>query len=101
AGQPVGGACGLPGGIGTGFSRQGRKSARLDAAALDARVENKLARMSPEKAARIILKGVTGDKARVVVGFDAHAIHTFAKLAGSRYQDLFARASKRIAPPRR
>ena len=53
-----------------------------------------------DKAAQIILKGVTSDKARVLVGFDAHAIHHFAKLAGSRYQDFVARASKRIAPPK-
>ena len=33
-------------------------------------------------------------------GIDAHVIHHFAKLAGSRYQDFLARASKRIAPPK-
>ncbi len=100
AGHPVGVTCVHPGGIKTGISRHGRKTASQDAAAIDDLFENKLARMTPDKAARIILKGVTSDKARVLVGFDAHAIHHFAKLAGSRYQDFFARASKRIAPPK-
>jgi short-subunit dehydrogenase len=101
AGHPVGVTSVHPGGIKTGISRHGRKTASQDAEAIDELFENKLARMSPDKAARIILKGVTGDKARVLVGIDAHAIHTFAKLAGSRYQDLFARASKRVIPPKR
>ena len=101
AGHPVGVTCVHPGGIKTGISRHGRKTASQDAQAIDELFEKKLARMSPDKAARIILKGVTSDKARVLVGFDAHAIHTFAKLAGSRYQDLFARASKRVVPPKR
>ena len=100
AGHPVGVTCVHPGGIKTGISRHGRKTASQDAAAIDDLFENKLARMSPDKAAQIILKGVTSDKARVLVGFDAHAIHHFAKLAGSRYQDFLARASKRIAPPK-
>src|SRR5918995_825986 len=96
AGHPVTVTCVHPGGIKTGISRNGRKTASQDGAALDELFEKKLARMSPEKAARVILKGVTGDKARVLVGIDAHAIHHFAKLAGSRYQDVLARAHRRI-----
>ena len=38
------------------------------------------------------------DKARVLVGIDAHAVHQIAKLLGSRYQDVFANRAKRIAP---
>ena len=69
---------------------------------MDARQMEKAAArtLSADKAAQIILKGVTSDKARVLVGFDAHVIHQVAKLAGSRYQDFLARASKRIAPPK-
>ena len=34
----------------------------------------------------------------MLVGIDAHALHHFAKLTGSRYQDVVARASKRVLP---
>ncbi len=44
--------------------------------------------MTPERAAEIIVAGILKDKARVLVGLDAHVMHHVAKLAGSRYQDL-------------
>jgi hypothetical protein len=54
--------------------------------------------MTPEKAAAIIVKGIERNQARVLVGIDAHLVHTFAKLAGSRYQDVVALGSKRLLP---
>ena len=48
--------------------------------------------MTPERAAEIIVKGMLGNKARVLVGLDAHAAAPLAKLLGSRYQDVVARA---------
>ena len=54
--------------------------------------------MTPERAAEIIVKGILRNQARVLVGIDAHALHHFAKLTGSRYQDVVARASKRVLP---
>ena len=54
--------------------------------------------MTPEKAAAIIVKGITRNQARVLVGVDAHLVHTFGKLAGSRYQDVIAYGSKRVLP---
>ena len=101
SGHPVGVTCVHPGGIKTGISRNGRKTASQDAAALDSLFEKKLARMSPAKAASIIFKGALGGQARVLVGIDAHALHHFAKLTGSRYQDIVARlAPKFTAPPK-
>jgi hypothetical protein len=38
---------------------------------------------------------VLANKARALVGLDAHAIHQVAKLAGSRYQDVIAYAGRR------
>lgn len=96
--RPVGVTCVHPGGIKTGISRNGRKTADIDANALDDLFEKRLARMSPDDAAEIIVKGMLGGKARVLVGVDAHLIHQFAKFTGSRYQDVFAAASKRIVP---
>ena len=57
--------------------------------------------MSPERAAEIIVKGVLGGRARVLVGLDAHALHHFARLTGSRYQDVVAAVAKRTKPPKR
>jgi NAD(P)-dependent dehydrogenase (short-subunit alcohol dehydrogenase family) len=98
-GHPVGVTCVHPGGIKTGIARHGRKTPSQDAAAIDSLFEQKLARMTPEKAAQIILKGALNGKARVLVGADAHAMHHFAKLIGSRYQDIVAKAAARTIPP--
>jgi NAD(P)-dependent dehydrogenase (short-subunit alcohol dehydrogenase family) len=96
--HPVTVTCVHPGGIKTGISRNGRKTAHQDAAALDALFEKHLARMPAEKAARIILTAGMKGQARVLVGLDAHALHHFAKLTGSRYQDLLAVAAGRVIP---
>ncbi|GAB2975013.1 SDR family NAD(P)-dependent oxidoreductase [Nocardioides montaniterrae] len=87
-----------PGGIKTGIARNSRVSAKEDQAATAKLFDEKLARMTPEKAAKIIVKGITKNQARVLVGIDAHALHTFAKLTGSRYQDVVAMASKKVLP---
>ena len=49
----------------------------------DGRRSTKLARMEPERAAEIIVAGVLKNRARVLVGIDAHAVHHFARLTGS------------------
>ena len=92
--------CVHPGGIKTGIARNGRKTASQDAESIDSFFEKKLARMTAEKAAQIIIKGALAGKARVLVGIDAHAMHHFAKLTGSRYQDIVARARPRRRCPR-
>jgi short-subunit dehydrogenase len=101
SGHPVGVTCVHPGGIKTGISRNGRKTASQDAAALDSLFEKKLARTTPEKAAKVILDGALSGKARVLIGADAHALHHFAKLAGSRYQDVVAKQFSKVAPARK
>lgn len=100
-GHPVGVTCVHPGGIKTGIVRNGRSTANTDNDALEQLFSKRLARMSPEKAAKIIVKAIQRNQARLLVGLDAHAIHQFGKLAGSRYQDVFALASKRIMPPKK
>ena len=99
AGHPVGVTCVHPGGIKTGISRNGRKTASQDAEALDRLFEKKLARMEPERAAQIIVDAILKGKARQLVGIDAHLIHLACKLVGSRYQDVIARYSRRVIPP--
>jgi NAD(P)-dependent dehydrogenase (short-subunit alcohol dehydrogenase family) len=96
--HPVGVTCVHPGGIKTGISRNGRKTVSLDADEVDSLFDDRLARMSPEKAASIVLDGVLRGRARVLVGWDAHLIHHFAKFTGSRYQDVVARLSTKLRP---
>jgi len=96
--HPVTVTCVHPGGIKTGIARNGRKTQGQNAAAIDELFEKRLARMTPEKAAEIIMSGMLSGKARVLVGIDAHLIHQWAKLTGSRYQDIVALLSKRMIP---
>lgn len=84
-----------PGGIKTGISRNGRKADGLKADELDDYFDDKLARTSPAKAAQVILDGALAGQARVLVGADAHLLHHFARLAGSRYQDVVAAVTRR------
>jgi short-subunit dehydrogenase len=98
AGHPVGVTVVHPGGIKTAIARNARYSAKEDGAQSAQLFDTKLARMTPERAAEIILKGVETGKARVLVGIDAHAVHHLAKLMGSRYQELVANRAKKVAP---
>ena len=100
AGHPVGVTVVHPGGIKTAIARNARVSHKEDKEATAKLFDEKLAKMTPEKAAEIIVKGILGNKARVLVGIDAHALHHFAKLTGSRYQDVVAVASKKLVPPK-
>jgi NAD(P)-dependent dehydrogenase (short-subunit alcohol dehydrogenase family) len=98
AGHAVGVTAVHPGGIKTAIARNARVAANEDQAATAELFDKKLARMTPERAAEIIVKGILANKARVLVGIDAHALHHFAKLSGSRYQDVVARAAKKVKP---
>ena len=102
AGHPVGVTAVHPGGIRTAIARNGRYSDREDADRSAAIFDEQMAKMSPERAAEIIVtKGILGGRARVLVGLDAHALHHFARLSGSRYQDVVAAVAKRRKPPKR
>jgi NADP-dependent 3-hydroxy acid dehydrogenase YdfG len=100
AGHPVGVTAVHPGGIKTAIARNARVSEHEDKTKTAKLFDEKLARMTPEKAAEIIIRGILRNQARVLVGIDAHALHHFAKLTGSRYQDVVAKASKRVLPPK-
>jgi NADP-dependent 3-hydroxy acid dehydrogenase YdfG len=100
AGHPVGVTAVHPGGIKTAIARNSRVSAKEDKQATADLFDKKLAKMTPERAAEIIVNGVLKNKARVLVGLDAHAMHHMAKLLGSRYQDVVARATPKVVPPK-
>ncbi|HEU5038960.1 MAG TPA: SDR family NAD(P)-dependent oxidoreductase [Nocardioides sp.] len=98
--HPVGVTVVHPGGIKTAIARNARVSDKEDKERTAKLFDEKLAKMTPERAAEIIVKGVQANKARVLVGLDAHAVHHFAKLTGSRYQDIVAKAASRVLPDR-
>jgi hypothetical protein len=99
AGHPVGVTVVHPGGIKTAIARNARNAAEEDHDATARFFDEKLARMTPEQAAQIIVRAVLRNQARCLVGLDAHALHQFAKLTGARYQDVVARVSRRMTPP--
>lgn len=96
--HPVKVTCVHPGGIKTGIARNGRKVAGTNVQATDDFFDQKLAKMTADKAARIILEGAMAGKPRQLVGLDAHALHQFGRLAGARYQDVVARVAGRMNP---
>jgi short-subunit dehydrogenase len=99
AGHPVGVTVVHPGGVQTGIVRNARTSAREDHDRITRLFESKMARTSPEDAARLIVeKGVLGGKPRLLVGRDAHLLHQFARFTGARYQDVVASVAKRTRP---
>ena len=98
AGHPVGVTSVHPGGIKTAIARNARVSAKEDQAKTAEFFDKKLAKMTPERAAEIIVNGILKNRARVLVGLDAHALHTMGKVLGSRYQDVIAKASTKILP---
>jgi len=98
AGHPVGVTSVHPGGIKTDIVRNSRVSAKEDKQATSELFDKKLAKMTPERAAEIIVSGILKNKARVLVGLDAHAMHHMAKLLGSRYQDVVAKATPKVVP---
>jgi NAD(P)-dependent dehydrogenase (short-subunit alcohol dehydrogenase family) len=100
--HPVGVTSVHPGGIKTAIARNARVSKREDHEESARFFDEKLATTEPDRAARVIVeRGILGNRARVLVGADAHLLHHFAHLAGSRYQDLVAVAARRVKPSKR
>jgi NAD(P)-dependent dehydrogenase (short-subunit alcohol dehydrogenase family) len=97
AGHPVAVSCVHPGGVRTGIARSARTDRELTPEELDAAFR-RIARTSPERAARTILRGIERGRARILVGADAHALEAMTRLLGPSYQGLVVRASRRLDP---
>ncbi|HEY2165859.1 MAG TPA: SDR family NAD(P)-dependent oxidoreductase [Jatrophihabitantaceae bacterium] len=95
-GHPVQVTCVHPGGIKTNIARNAGATDARDQAALAQLFDKKLARTSAKSAARIILRAVRNDRARVLVGFDAKALDLLVRLLGSGYQRLVSYSTKKI-----
>lgn len=91
SGQPVRVTCVHPGGVRTNVARNAIVGDGYDASKIVDLFETKLARTTAEKAARVILKGVAENRARVLVGADARLMDLFVRVSGSYYQRPLAR----------
>ena len=98
AGHPVKVTTVHPGGIKTGIARNATAAEGLDRDELAKMFDKRVAHMSPQRAARIILEAVRKNRARVLVGADAKVLDLLVRLTGSGYQRLFPIAMGRLIP---
>lgn len=92
-----------PGGIKTNISSAALQFARDSGAEITAKHEardrmyrEKLLKMDPAEAARIIVKGVEANKVRVLVGNDAKAMDAVVRVIPSSYGKVLMAATKRM-----
>lgn len=95
--RPVSATCVHPGGIKTQIARNARLYQREGGPSIaEAHAQfDRLARTTPERAARTILAGVKRNARRVLVGVDAHVIDTVQRLFPTGYQVPLTAAVKR------
>lgn len=98
AGHPVKVTTVHPGGIQTAIARNATAAEGLDQADLAQWFDSKMARTSPERAAKIILDGVARNKARVLVGTDAKILDAVVRVTGPGYHRLLVELAKRAMP---
>ena len=96
SGHPVGVTCVHPGGIRTAIARNAGAVEGQDAAVLADFFDRKLAKTSAEDAAQAILRAVTANRARAVVGSDAKVLDAVVRVIGPRYQRLAALGARRL-----
>ncbi len=90
-----------PGGIRTNIARKARTGEAEAGVDRDALAEqfDRVARTSPDEAARVILDGVVRNRRRVLIGGDARFISALQRLLPNRYQALLAWAMRRSDTP--
>jgi NAD(P)-dependent dehydrogenase (short-subunit alcohol dehydrogenase family) len=97
-GRPVAVSCVHPGGIKTSIARDARTS--LDVSPQErekqARDFARTARTTPERAAKIILRGVDRRKARILIGPDAYVIAAMPRILGTGYQRITTTAVRKL-----
>jgi NADP-dependent 3-hydroxy acid dehydrogenase YdfG len=98
AGHPVKVTTVHPGGIKTNIVRNSTAVEGVDKEELARTFDKKLANTTPQKAARIILDGVSKNRARVLVGTDAKVLDLIVRLTGSGYQRLVTAVTSRALP---
>jgi len=86
-----------PGGIATNIARNARTGVNLRGAVNVAELGDrfaKLARTSPEAAARRIIRGIEGNEPRILIGPDARMLDVVQRLMPARYWTALARIFK-------
>ncbi|SHG19103.1 hypothetical protein SAMN05443575_1626 [Jatrophihabitans endophyticus] len=101
AGHNVHVTCVHPGGIKTAIARNAGAVEGEDAARLAAFFDARLAKTTPESAAKSILRSVIGNRPRAVVGLDAKVLDLVVRVLGPGYQRLQVLGMKRIMPSTR
>ncbi|WP_072806864.1 SDR family NAD(P)-dependent oxidoreductase [Rhodococcoides yunnanense] len=87
-----------PGGIKTAIARNATVAENYDQQSVAKFFDSKLAKTTPDQAAKTILKGVEKGKGRVLIGSDAIALDLLVRVTGSKYQGLIATVAKRVMP---
>jgi NAD(P)-dependent dehydrogenase (short-subunit alcohol dehydrogenase family) len=95
AGHPVAVTCVHPGGIQTAIARNAQTAGGHDQAEFARFFDKHLAKTSAETAAATIVKGVLGDKPRVLIGLDAKVLDLLVRITGSGYQAVVGRVTSR------
>lgn len=98
AGHPVKVSCVHPGGIKTAIARNAAVPAGDDQESFAQFFDRKLARTSPEDAARTIVEGVRKGRPRILVGADAKFLDAWVRAVGPSYQRVVAFVSGRFVP---
>ncbi|MES2820027.1 MAG: SDR family NAD(P)-dependent oxidoreductase [Pseudomonadota bacterium] len=94
----VSASCVHPGGVKTRIAHTARMHASLqqitgqEADQARQQFTDQLLRTSPEQAARVILRGVLGNKRRILIGVDAHLLDALQRLFPALYQRLVTAA---------
>ncbi|HWN32418.1 MAG TPA: SDR family NAD(P)-dependent oxidoreductase, partial [Pseudonocardia sp.] len=97
----VGVSCVHPGGIRTNIARDAR-APENSTAQQRATDFTRIARTTPEQAAKTILRGVERKRARILIGPDAYVLDAVPRVLGSGYQrlnTLAMRAARRFGAP--
>jgi NADP-dependent 3-hydroxy acid dehydrogenase YdfG len=89
--------CVHPGGVKTNIARSARAQEGVAPDEL-ARRFDKIAALSPEGAAKIILKCVRKGSPRILVGNDARALDLMQRVLGSGYQQIVSRSASKLNP---
>jgi NADP-dependent 3-hydroxy acid dehydrogenase YdfG len=92
---PVQVHCVHPGGVKTNIARSARAEEGVSSEEMAKRFD-RVAYLTPDQAATIILKGVRRGHPRILVGNDARALDLMQRVLGSSYQQIVSRGAARI-----
>jgi short-subunit dehydrogenase len=84
--------CVHPGGIATNIALRARTDGEAQGATAEERDQSfkQIAKTSPEKAARVIMRGTLAQRRRVFIGWDAWFLHTVTKFMPTSYHRIIS-----------